>query len=65
MQLMNDLQEIPFHQNPKFASFDITDMHYNVPMGELIKIIYLMCNQHDIKEELKYEIMKISQILNK
>jgi hypothetical protein len=24
-----------------------------------------MCNQHDIKEELKYEIMKISQILIK
>jgi hypothetical protein len=40
-------------------------MYSNVPTGELIKIIYLMCNQHDSKEELKYEIIKISQILIK
>jgi len=38
-QLMNDLQEIPFHQNPKFASFDITNMYSHVPTGELIKTI--------------------------
>ena len=40
-------------------------MYSNVPTGELIKIIDLMCNQNDIKEQLKYEIMKISQILIK
>jgi hypothetical protein len=65
VQLMSDLREIPFDQNLKIASFDITNMYSNVPTGELTKIIDLMCNQNDIKEQLKYEIMKISQILIK
>jgi len=30
VQLMNDLREIPFDQNLKFESFDITNMYYNV-----------------------------------
>jgi hypothetical protein len=38
-------------------------MYSNIPTNELIKIIDLMCDQHDIKEELKHEIMKISKIL--
>ena len=62
---MNDFLEIPYDQNLKFVSFDITNMYSNIPTNELIKIIYLMCNQHDTKEELKHKIMKISQILIK
>ena len=57
VHLMYDLQEIPYNQNLKFASFDITNMCSNIPTGELINIIDLLCNQHDIKEELKHEIM--------
>jgi len=64
-QLMNHLREIPFDQNLKFASFRITNMYSNVPTGELIKVMDLSCKQNDIKEQLKYEIMKISQILIK
>ena len=59
------LLEIPYDQVLKFASFDITNMYSNIPTNELIKIIDLMCDQHDIKEELTHEIMKISQILIK
>ena len=40
-------------------------MYSNVPTNELIKIIALMCDQHDIQEDMKQEIMKISQILIK
>jgi len=40
-------------------------MYSNIPTNELIKIIDLMCDRHDIIEELKHEIMKISQILIK
>jgi hypothetical protein len=40
-------------------------MYTNVPMNELIQIIQLMCDQQDIKEEMKHEIMKISQTLMK
>jgi hypothetical protein len=63
--LINDLIEIHYEQELKFASFDITNMYTNVPMNELIHFIELMCVQHDIKEETKYEIMKISQTLIK
>jgi hypothetical protein len=40
-------------------------MYSNIPTNELIKIIDLMCNQHDTKEELKHKIMKIPQIFIK
>jgi len=60
---MNDLLEIPYEQNLKFVSFDFTNMYSNIPTNELIKIIDLLCNQHDTKKELKHEILKISQIL--
>ena len=59
------LLEIPYDQDLKFASFDISNMYSNIPTNELIKVIDLMCDQHDITEELKHEIMKISQILIK
>jgi hypothetical protein len=62
MHLTTDLREIPCDQNLKFASFDITNMYSNVPTGELVNIIDVLCNQHDIKEELKHGIMEISQI---
>jgi hypothetical protein len=38
-------------------------MHSNVPANELAKIIDLICTHNNIKEELKHEIKKISQIL--
>jgi hypothetical protein len=40
-------------------------MYSSIPTNELIKIIDLMCNQLDIKEDIKQEINKISQILIK
>jgi hypothetical protein len=62
---MNDLLEIPHDQELKFVSFYIVNMHSKVLTNELINIIDLMCTQHDIMEELKHELMKISQILIK
>jgi hypothetical protein len=63
--LIYDIIEIPYDQDLKFASFDINNMYANVPMNELIQIIDLMCDQHDIKEDMKHERMKISQTLIK
>jgi hypothetical protein len=65
VHLINDLLEIPYDQNLKFASFDITNMYSNVPTNELIKTTDVMCEKHGISEELKHEIMKISQIIIK
>jgi len=49
----------------KFSSFDITNIYSNIPTNELIKTIYVMCDKQSISEELKHEIMKISQIIIK
>jgi hypothetical protein len=38
-------------------------MYCNVPTNELLKIINVLCERHEIIEGLKEEIMKISQIL--
>jgi hypothetical protein len=65
VKLLNDLLEIPYDQNLKFASFDITNMYSNVPANELIKTVDIMCEKHGISEELKHEIMKLSQIIIK
>ena len=40
-------------------------MYANVPTNELMKIIDLMCDQHDIQEETTQEIMNISWTLIK
>jgi hypothetical protein len=63
VHLINDLLEIPFDQDLKFASFDITNMYSNIPKTNLINATELMCDQHGINIEEKTEIMKISQIL--
>ena len=39
IQLMNDLIEIPFKNDLKFASFDITNMYMDIPTHELANII--------------------------
>jgi hypothetical protein len=65
IQLMNDLPDIPFDQDLKFFSFDLTNMYSNIPITELIKIIKIMCKQKDLNIEIKKEIMKKCHILTK
>lgn len=60
---MKDLLEIPCDKYLKLVSFDITNMYSNIPTKDLIQIIDLICNQNDIKEQLKKEI-KIIPISN-
>ena len=62
---MKDLLEIPYDKNLKLVSFDIKNMYSNTPTKDLIQIIDLLCNQHDIKEQLKHGIRKLSKILIK
>lgn len=45
IQLTNDHRDIPFDNDLKFVSFDITNMYYNSHRTELIKIIDIMCKQ--------------------
>ena len=45
IQLMNDLPDIPFDQDLKLFSSDITNMDSNIPITELKKIIEIMCKK--------------------
>lgn len=65
IQLINDVLEIPYDQKVCFPSFDITNMYYNVPTDELLKIINFMCDKHDISGKLKHELVKICHIIIK
>ena len=65
VHLINDLLVIPYDQNLKFVSFDITNMYSNVPTNELIETTYIICDKQGISEEMKHEITKISQIIIK
>jgi hypothetical protein len=45
IHLIEDLRNIPFNPNLQFASFDITNMYSNVPTGELLHNIDIICGQ--------------------
>jgi hypothetical protein len=63
IHLITDLQEIPVDSDLRFASFDITDMYSNVPTTELIKIIEQSCDQHELHNDIKTEILNLSKTL--
>ena len=44
-------------------SFDITNMYYNVPTGDLLHIIDLICDQQLIDGKVKNELMNLSKIV--
>ena len=52
IQLMKDLLDIPFNNDLKLISFDITNMYSNVPVKELIKITEIMYIQNDLNREI-------------
>jgi hypothetical protein len=59
-RLITDLKEIPIDSDLRFASFDITDMFYNVPTTDLVKIIEHSCDQHELHQDIKTEILNLS-----
>jgi hypothetical protein len=59
---MIDFLEIPFEQDFKFFSFDITNMYSAIPITQLIKIIEIMCKQNNLIIEIKNEINKMCHI---
>jgi hypothetical protein len=48
------------HARSRKVASDIVNMYSNVPTNDLTNIIDLLCTQHDIKEERKHELKKIS-----
>jgi hypothetical protein len=65
VQLMTDLQDIPYNHKIRFASFDISSMYSNVLTTKLPQIISLMCDQLHTTKKFKREITKLIRTLIK
>ena len=63
VQLINNLGDIPYNQKLKLASFDIQNMYTNIPTEELITIIKTACQNNNIEENLKQNIIKLSKTI--
>jgi hypothetical protein len=63
IQLINDLKNIPFDQNLRLASFDISNMHTNIPTEELLTIIESACKNNNVEEGLKRDILKLLKVV--
>jgi len=63
IQLINDLKDIPFNQNLRLASFDISYMYTNIPTDKLLTIIESACKNNDVEEALKHDILKLLRVV--
>ena len=63
IQLMRDLSDIPYSPNLKLASLDISNVYTNIPTEELLNIIDIMCDKHNIEDTVKLEIANISKLI--
>jgi hypothetical protein len=63
VQLMNDLMDLPYDRNIRFASLDINNMYSNVPTKEVMATINKLCELNDVEEKAKQDIMKITQVI--
>jgi hypothetical protein len=63
VQFIEDLSDILFDPNLKLASFDITNMYTNIPTEKLLNIINIMCDNYNMENTLKQEILRISGLI--
>jgi hypothetical protein len=62
IQLMNELMDIPYDPNIKFASFDISNTYSNIPTKDLITALKKLCSVNNIDNKTTQNI-KITQTL--
>ena len=61
---MKDLLHIPYDTDLKFASFDITNMHTNIPTNELPDIIRNLCTKkNNVNITTQTEIIHLCDII--
>jgi len=63
VQLMNNLTDLPYDRNIKFASLDINCRYSNIPNKEMITTLGKLCEIHDIEDITKQDILKITQVI--
>jgi hypothetical protein len=61
--LMKDLLDIPYNNNLKLASPDITNMYTNIPTNEIPVIIQNICTTNNINLTKQTEIIHLSNII--
>jgi hypothetical protein len=61
--LINDLTDISYDHNMRISSFDISNMHINIPTHELLSIIDTACNNNIVVERLKRDIINLSKTI--
>jgi hypothetical protein len=61
--LINDLNEIPYDQNLKLASFVITNTYTNIPTNKRLAIIDKACESNNIENSLRLDIIKLSKTI--
>jgi hypothetical protein len=63
--LIVDLKDIPVDSYLSSASFDITNMYFNLPTADLISLIAQSCDRQGLPLNLKLDILTLSNILIK
>jgi hypothetical protein len=65
IQLMTDLQEIPYSEKLRFVSFDINNMYSNVSTTEIPQIISIICDQLFTTKQFKKELIALVRTIIK
>jgi hypothetical protein len=63
IQVMKDLADISCVPGLKIASLNISNMHTNIPIKDLLDIIDVMCKNHNLESTLIQEILKITRLI--
>ena len=60
---MKYLLDIPYDTDLKFTSFDITNMHTNIPTNELSDIIRNLCTKNYVNLTTQTEIIRLCDVI--
>jgi hypothetical protein len=63
VQLMNDLTDLPYDRNIRFASLDINNMYSNIPIKEMITTLEKLYEMNNIEDKTKQDILKMTQVI--
>jgi hypothetical protein len=63
MNLINELNNLSIIRNIRMCSFDITNMHTNIPLNTLTNIIRNTLSKEEIPQLIIYEMDRITKLI--
>jgi hypothetical protein len=63
VQLMNELTDIPYDPNTKFASYAISSMYSNIPTHDLIVTLKKLCKSYNLDNRTTRDIITVIQTI--